>query len=281
MLDQYRIGFIGGGNMAQALVNGLRRQGLSKTAIHIVEINPQLITQWQEQGYGVQANPSETLSSCDVWVLAVKPQVMADVLADLSAWIKPNTLVISIAAGITLQSISQLLGSNGSPWHYVVRCMPNTPALIGAGAMGMTALKTVTDTQKQAAHDLMETVGHVVWVDSDDEIDAITALSGSGPAYVFRFIEALVAGGIELGLKPEHAQSLALATLAGATELAKQSTEPTSVLRERVTSKGGTTAAALNVLAEHRFYEIVMDAMKAAHKRAGEMSEAFGRTQSP
>jgi pyrroline-5-carboxylate reductase len=154
--------------------------------------------------------------------------------------------------------------------------MPNTPSLIGAGAMGLTALSTVTESQKQAAHAIMKSVGLVVWVASDDEIDAVTALSGSGPAYVFKFIEALIDGGVALGLTPEHARSLALATLSGATQLAQASDEPLATLRERVTSKGGTTAAALDVLAENNFSEIVQQAMQAAHKRAGELGKLFG-----
>ena len=142
--------------------------------------------------------------------------------------------------------------------------------------MGLTALHTVSDAQKAVAHAIMESVGHVVWVASDNEIDAVTALSGSGPAYVFRFIEALIEGGVALGLPPEHARSLALATLSGATQLAQASDEPLAILRERVTSKGGTTAAALDVLAENKFYEIVQQAMQAAHKRAGELGKLFG-----
>jgi len=276
MLEQHKIGFIGGGNMAQALAKGLINNGLSKSSIHIVEVNPDSLTQWHAQGISAQASPDQALTQCDIWVLAVKPQIMSEVLAQVKPYLKENTLILSIAAGIPLASLSQWLGEGAKTWPFVVRCMPNTPALIGAGAMGLTALHTVSAAQKEVAHAIMESVGHVVWVTSDNEIDAVTALSGSGPAYVFRFIEALIEGGVALGLSAEHARSLALATLSGATQLAQASDEPLAVLRERVTSKGGTTAAALDVLAEHKFYEIVQQAMQAAHKRAGELGKLFG-----
>jgi len=276
MLEQHKIGFIGGGNMAQALAKGLLANGLPKSSIHIVEVNPDSLTHWHAQGISAHASPDEALAQCDIWVLAVKPQVMSEVTAQVKPFLKDQTLILSIAAGIPMASISQWLGEGADSWPYVVRCMPNTPALIGAGAMGLTALATVTESQKQVADAIMESVGHVVWVASDTEIDAVTALSGSGPAYVFKFIEALIDGGVALGLTPEHARALALATLSGATKLAQDSNEPLSTLRERVTSKGGTTAAALDVLAENNFAEIVQQAMQAAHKRAGELGKLFG-----
>lgn len=277
MLDQHKIGFIGGGNMAQALANGLLSQGLPKESIHILEINPDLLTQWHARGITAQALPDQALADCDVWVLAVKPQVMSEVVAHAKPFIQAHTLALSIAAGIPMVSISKWLGEANQPWPYVVRCMPNTPALVGEGAMGLASLSTVTSKQKKVADTIMQTVGHVVWVDSDNEIDAVTALSGSGPAYVFRFLEALIDGGVALGLSPENARSLALATLSGATKLAQNSTDELSVLRERVTSKGGTTAAALDVLAQNHFYETLQKAMQAAHKRAGELAEEFGQ----
>ncbi|MDP4590165.1 MAG: pyrroline-5-carboxylate reductase, partial [Burkholderiaceae bacterium] len=233
MLEQHKIGFIGGGNMAQALAKGLINNGLSKSSIHIVEVNPDSLTQWHAQGISAQASPDQALTQCDIWVLAVKPQIMSEVLAQVKPYLKENTLILSIAAGIPLASLSQWLGEGAKTWPFVVRCMPNTPALIGAGAMGLTALHTVSAAQKEVAHAIMESVGHVVWVTSDNEIDAVTALSGSGPAYVFRFIEALIEGGVALGLSAEHARSLALATLSGATQLAQASDEPLAILRER------------------------------------------------
>ncbi len=276
MLEQHKIGFIGGGNMAQALAKGLLSNGLPKSSIHIVEVNPDSLAAWHAQGISARASPDNALTECDIWVLAVKPQVMSEVMAQVKPFTKDQTLILSIAAGIPMASISQWLGEGADPWPYVVRCMPNTPALIGAGAMGLTALSSVTASQKQSAHAIMESVGVVVWVASDSEIDAVTALSGSGPAYVFRFIEALIDGGVKLGLSPEHARSLALATLSGATQLAQASDEPLATLREQVTSKGGTTAAALDVLAENHFYETIQQAMQAAHKRAGELGKLFG-----
>jgi pyrroline-5-carboxylate reductase len=201
---------------------------------------------------------------------------MREVVLQCKPWLKPDILVISIAAGIALHALSNWLGSPEQPFARVVRCMPNTPALVRAGVTGMAAVEGLATSQKEIATDLLSAVGQVVWVDNDQALDAVTALSGSGPAYVFLFLEALMAGAQALGLSKEQARTLALATLAGSTQLAAESTETPAVLRERVTSKGGTTAAALDVFAEQHFSSIVAQAMVAANNRAAALSQEFG-----
>ncbi|SUV84695.1 pyrroline-5-carboxylate reductase [Bordetella pertussis] len=188
-----------------------------------------------------------------MWVYAVKPQHMREAVAGTRPWLRPDTLIVSVAAGIRADTLAGWLGEPGQPWQRLVRCMPNTPALVGAGMTGLAALPGVTPQDRELAGQLLTSVGEVVWVDGDAGLDAVTALSGSGPAYVFLFIEALIAGGRAVGLTDEQARQLALGTLAGATRLAAQSDEPPAVLRERVTSKGGTTAAALDVYAQGDF----------------------------
>jgi len=272
-----RIAFIGGGNMANALVNGLIRRGCPLSHIHIVEVVDVLRDQWRERGVSTSAHPDDLLAEHTVWVFAVKPQQMREVVLSVKPFMGADTLVISIAAGISMASLSGWLGSRTQPWERVVRCMPNTPALVSAGVTGMAAPVGLSEDDRQTAGRLLSAVGEVVWVKDDDAIDAVTALSGSGPAYVFLFIESLIAGGLALGLTPEQSRLLALSTLSGATKLAAESADTPAVLRERVTSKGGTTAAALDVFRARHFEAIVQSAMQAASRRAAELSEEFGR----
>lgn len=271
------VAFVGGGNMANALVSGLLGQGCPASQLHVLEVAEVLREQWRARGVSVAGVPDASLSTQQVWIFAVKPQQMREVVLQCKPWLKPNTLIISIAAGISLSSLSSWLGSPVQPYQHVVRCMPNTPALVRAGVTGMVAVEGLAQSAKDIATDLLSAVGQVVWVDNDQAIDAVTALSGSGPAYVFLFLESLMAGAQALGLSAEQSRTLALATLAGSTQLAAESTEPPAVLRERVTSKGGTTAAALDVFAEQGFSAIVAQAMTAANDRAAELSKEFGR----
>ena len=270
------VAFVGGGNMANALVSGLLGQGCPASQLHVLEVAEALREQWRGRGISVASAPDASLSAQQVWIFAVKPQQMREVVLQSKPWLKPNTLIISIAAGISLKSLSSWLGSPEQPYQYVVRCMPNTPALVRAGVTGMVAVEGLAQSAKDIATDLLSAVGQVVWVDNDQAIDAVTALSGSGPAYVFLFLESLMAGAQALGLSAEQSRTLALATLAGSTQLAAESTETPAVLRERVTSKGGTTAAALDVFAEQHFSMIVAQAMAAADARAAELSKEFG-----
>jgi pyrroline-5-carboxylate reductase len=271
------VAFIGGGNMANALVSGMLAQGCPAEQVHVVEVVDALQEQWRARSVSVSAAPDQALAQRQVWIFAVKPQQMREVVLQCRPWLQPNTLVISIAAGISIESLGKWLGDETKPYGNIVRCMPNTPALVGAGVTGMSAPSTTTAADRARATALLLTVGEVVWVDSDRAIDAVTALSGSGPAYVFLFIESLIQGGLALGLSEQQSRDLALSTLAGATKLAQQSPESPSVLRERVTSKGGTTAAALDVFAQQGFSTTVGQAMAAADRRAAELSLEFGK----
>jgi pyrroline-5-carboxylate reductase len=201
---------------------------------------------------------------------------MKEVVLQCKPWMTNETLIISIAAGISISSLANWCGSPHAPYQNIVRCMPNTPALVGAGVTGLASPAGLSPDDHAIATALLSAVGKAVWVNDDAAIDAVTALSGSGPAYVFLFLEALVKGGEALGLTANQAQELALATLAGATKLAISSADSPATLRERVTSKGGTTAAALAIFKESHFVDIVSQAMRAADLRAAELSKEFG-----
>ena len=271
------LAFIGGGNMASALGAGLIGKRCGASDVHVVDIDAATLSRWSSQGVSTAAGPDATLGTRKIWIFAVKPQVMKETVAACRPFLTPDTLVISIAAGIDSQTLSRWLGSDNVPFTRLVRCMPNTPSLVKAGISGLMALDGVSVDDKAVAQQLLKAVGEVVWVDNDEQIDAVTALSGSGPAYVFLFIESLIAGGMKLGLSAEQSRALALATLNGATQLASLSPESPSTLRERVTSKGGTTAAALAVFEQHQFTQLVHEAMQAAYNRASELAIEFSK----
>ena len=271
------LAFIGGGNMASALGAGLIGKRCGASDVHVVDIDAATLSRWSSQGVSTAAGPDETLGTRKIWIFAVKPQVMKETVAACRPFLTPDTLVISIAAGIDSQTLSRWLGSDNVPFTRLVRCMPNTPSLVKAGISGLMALEGVSADDKAVAQQLLKAVGEVVWVDNDEQIDAVTALSGSGPAYVFLFIESLIAGGMKLGLSAGQSRALALATLNGSTQLASLSPESPSTLRERVTSKGGTTAAALAVFEQHQFTQLVHEAMQAAYNRASELAIEFSK----
>lgn len=277
MITFPKISVIGGGNMANALVSGWIKQNCPLSSLHIIDVNEDLRKQWEGRGVKASSAPDHSLGNSDVWIFAVKPQQMREVVLSVKPFLGKNTLIISIAAGISIASLAGWLGTEHAPYSRVVRCMPNTPALVGAGITGLAALSTVSDAERLIAGNLLKAVGEIVWVDSDEAIDAVTALSGSGPAYVFLFIESLISGAMALGLTADQARMLALGTLSGSTLLASQSSETPAVLRERVTSKGGTTAAALDVFNRNHFTSIVAEAMAAADRRASELSAEFGK----
>lgn len=267
------ITFLGGGNMAQALIGGLLERGFPASAIRVVELKPEGCA-LLERRFGVSASAGldDAALACDVLVLAVKPQQMREALAPARARLG-QTLVVSIAAGLTLEVLQRWLGGH----RRIVRVMPNTPALIGAGVAGLYADPSVDAVGRDAAGQILGAVGSVVWLDNEAKIDAVTALSGSGPAYVFYFVEALIEGGLSLGLDAQTARNLALDTLLGATKLALASSEDAATLRERVTSKGGTTAAALDVLAAGNFKALIAEALAAANARSEELGSELGR----
>lgn len=268
-----KITFLGGGNMAMALVGGLIQRGFAAQDLSVIEILPEarerLSTQFSINIFG--AASAEALS-CDVLVLAVKPQQMRAALAGLPAGAK-RPLIVSIAAGLLVDDLARWMGG----YRQIVRAMPNTPALIGAGMTGLYADPSVSAEDRQRAEAILGAVGETVWVDNEGLIDSVTAISGSGPAYVFLFLEAMQEAGRELGLSAETAHKLAIQTVLGAGQLAQQSDESVDVLRQRVTSKGGTTAAALDQMAAQGVKAGLVAGMHAAAERSRELGVELGR----
>lgn len=275
MTKELTLAFIGGGNMATALGAGLIGKRCGAHDVHVVDVHAPTLERWAQQGTSTATQPDERLAAHRVWIFAVKPQMLKEAVESCRPYLREDTLVISIAAGVATGTLAEWLGAPGRPWTRLIRCMPNTPALIAAGASGVMALAGASDDDKAVVQQLLRAVGEVVWVDSDAQLDAVTALSGSGPAYVFLFLESLIQGGTDMGLTGDQARTLALATVNGATQLAALSHESLATLRERVTSKGGTTAAALEVLQSRQFPSIVQEAMQAANDRAAQLSNEF------
>jgi pyrroline-5-carboxylate reductase len=269
-----KIAFIGGGNMASALIAGLAGKLVAGADIHVVDPNADALERLRAHfGVGTALGIDGALAASEVIVLAVKPQQMREVAAALQGHLgKARPLLLSIAAGIRGADLARWLGGYGA----IVRCMPNTPALIGRGITGMVAMAGVDAAQKRAADDIMKAVGPTVWLDDEALIDPVTAVSGSGPAYVFYFIEAMQQAALEMGLTAEQGKQLALATFVGAAELAAHSPDPVSVLRERVTSKGGTTYAAISSMEQAGVRQAIITAMKAAAARGRELGDELG-----
>jgi pyrroline-5-carboxylate reductase len=263
--------FIGAGNMASALMGGLVARGVPSAQMAAVDpSDPQRALVEARHGVRTQATVDAALLKDAVIVLAVKPQQMRDAVQALGS-VLGDQLLMSVAAGVRATDLSRWLGGH----RRIVRTMPNTPALVGLGATGLAALPGTPPEDRALAEAIMGAVGCTVWVEEETQLDAVTALSGSGPAYVFRFIECLMAGAQGLGLDADQARALALQTVLGAAELAARSEEPVSVLRERVTSKGGTTAAALAVFEAGGLPELVARAMAAAEQRSAELGDSF------
>ena len=273
MQSKLKIGFIGGGNMAVALITGLLQAGTHAKDIHVVDVNQANLNRLEtEFNVTTSLQIDAHLQQMDVIVLAVKPQQLRDVVGALAPHLR-HQLLISIAAGIRATDISRWLSS----YPRIVRVMPNTPALIGRGVTGLFALPEVTEAEKQCADDILRAVGSTSWVAEEKLIDVVTAVSGSGPAYVFYFIEAMQQAAQELGLSPEQGTQFAIATFEGAAQLAMRSDEDVAVLRERVTSKGGTTYAALSSMEESDVKNHIITAIKAAASRATALGEEFGQ----
>jgi pyrroline-5-carboxylate reductase len=271
-----KIGFVGGGNMAQALMGGLVAKRVDAEFIVIEPHGPTRETVARIVGrVTTHEVPSADLSDCDAVVFAVKPQQFRAAATAAARWIE-KPLVISIAAGIRTREIGRWLGADGKP-RSIVRAMPNTPALIGEGITALYAQPAVDARGRALADRMLAAVGQTLWVDDEARLDSVTAVSGSGPAYVFAFIEALQLGACELGISEHEARRLAVTTFVGASRLASLSEEPLSVLRERVTSKGGTTQAALLHLEHSQCAKSIIRAVHAAAHRATEMGDEFGR----
>ena len=269
--DPDTIAFIGGGNMASAIIGGLLKQGLPASQIQIVE-------PWAEQriklatdfGITAQAEPGAVLATAGLVVWAVKPQTFRQAALQTGRY-TGQALHLSVAAGIRSDSMASWLGT-----QRIVRAMPNTPALVGQGMTALFARPAVSAADRLAIEHVIQPTGELLWLEQEAQLDAVTALSGSGPAYVFYFLEAMVQAGSAMGLSREQAHQLAVQTFVGASALAKASSEPPEILRERVTSKGGTTYAALMALEQAGVKQHFVQAMQAAYKRASELGDEYG-----
>lgn len=266
-----RIAFIGGGNMASAIIGGLIASGLPTSQISVVEPFEAARTALKTK-FGIDALPTATdaLAAADLVVWAVKPQTFREAAAAAAPY-TAQALHLSVAAGITTDSIALWLGTSR-----IVRAMPNTPALVGKGMTGLFARPDVDTTGQALIERVIGTTGQFVWVQAEEQLDAVTALSGSGPAYVFLFLEAMTQAGVDMGLTAAQSYQLAVATFQGASELAARSDEPAAVLRERVTSKGGTTYAAITHMQQTQLPEHFIAALRKAQNRAQELAAEFG-----
>jgi pyrroline-5-carboxylate reductase len=266
-----RLAFIGGGNMASAIIGGLMASGHPANRIVVIEpYAPQ--TQAIREKFGVRVEPAggDVLAGSDIVVWAVKPQVFVEAAAPCAPFVG-SALHLSVMAGIRSGSIAQVAGS-----ERVVRAMPNTPALIGEGIAGLFARAAVTADDRAAIEAVLAPTGETLWVDAETDLDAVTALSGSGPAYVFFFLEAMMQAAADMGLNAEQGRRLAQATFKGATSLARASDETPEILRSRVTSKGGTTHAAITSMEAAGVKTAIVRALRAAQARARELGDEFG-----
>jgi pyrroline-5-carboxylate reductase len=268
-----KIAFLGGGNLATALIGGLIGKGFDARDIAVVEVSPAA----RERLGGkfkvhIATAPDAAVQASDTLVLAVKPQDMRAALASIAPAVQ-GKLVVSVAAGIRLDALSRWLGGH----RKIVRAMPNTPALIGAGIAGLYADPSVSPQEKEKAEGILRAAGEVVWLADEKLIDPVTAVSGSGPAYVFWFIEQMAASGEALGIPKADALKLAKEMVLGAAKLAAASDETPATLRQNVTSKRGTTEAALNVFAAEQMAERLHRAVEAASKRGAEMGDELGK----
>lgn len=274
---QTSVAFFGGGNMASALIAGLLAKGQAVTRLHVIETDAQKRQDFAEQGiFAYDAHDIEqiktALEQADVVVLAVKPQVLKDVLEPLKAlW--QGQLVISIAAGIETASLKHWFGNKVK----LVRAMPNTPAMIQMGATGLFASQGVNEADKQRAEQVMKATGLVLWVEDEALLHAVTAVSGSAPAYFFYLLENMIQAGESFGLSNQQANALAMQTALGSAQMALTSHDSPTELRRKVTSPNGTTQAAIEVMDKHNMNQIIQEAMQACVNRSQELSQAFGK----
>jgi pyrroline-5-carboxylate reductase len=269
-----KIGFIGGGNMAHSLISGLIASGHSAQQIWVADADEEKLSSLASSMHvNTSATNDALIAAVDVVVLAVKPQVIAAVIqASKASFDKAGILLVSIAAGINQQSLSKWVGADKA----IVRCMPNTPALVQTGATGLHANKNVNEEQHDLAENIMRSVGIAVWVENESELDAVTAVSGSGPAYFFLLMEVMEKSALELGLSQHTAQLLIEQTALGAARIALESNESPGTLRNRVTSPGGTTEQAIKTFEQGGFTELVKQALQAANDRSISLSKELG-----
>ena len=276
MQNKTVIGFIGAGNMGYALIKGLINSGYPSENIKACDTNEDLLQKRSKEfGINVYIDNAELLKVCDVVLLAVKPHVLTEVCKELRDSIEPNQLVISIVAGIRANDINRWLGGEFA----LVRAMPNTPALMQQGITGMFANKLVSDEQKNIVETIISTIGQCFWVEEENLIDAITAISGSGPAYFFLLMQSMTQAAIALGLDKETASALSVQTAYGASMMAVESGEDSQTLRQNVTSPNGTTQAAIELFQNKNFEGIVAAATRAAYDRAHEISIELGEKE--
>jgi pyrroline-5-carboxylate reductase len=264
-----KIRFFGAGNMASAMVKGLITRGFEAQSIAMSDPNLSTLEYLASQ-YPIITTTENTayLDGFDIFILAVKPQVIMMLLDQIAGRLPKNALVLSIAAGVTTSQIAQKLGRNTA----IVRCMPNTPAIVHVGATGLFASPSTSESHKQVAYNIMSAIGMSIWLSEEAHIDAVTALSGSGPAYFFLVMEKMIAAGIQMGLSADVAKQLCLQTALGSAQLAITSSDSPHILRKNVTSPNGTTERAISVLEQHNLGAIFESALFAAKKRAQELS---------
>ena len=272
-MSKTRIAFIGAGNMAASLIGGLRAQGMDAAQIRASDPGAETRTRIQaEHGIEAFADNAQAIAGADVVVLAVKPQVMKAVCESLKPNLAAGQLIVSIAAGITCASLQTWLGA-----RQVVRCMPNTPALLRQGVSGLYATAQVSAAQREQAQELLSAVGVALWLEEEQQLDAVTAVSGSGPAYFFLLVEAMTAAGVKLGLPREIAEQLTQQTALGAAHMVVSSDVDAAELRRRVTSPNGTTQAAIESFQAGGFEALVEKALGAAAHRSAELAEQLGQ----
>lgn len=267
-----KINFIGGGNMARAIIGGLKQNGVEMSNITVLELDVQKRAELARDLHVQVTDTYAEFRNTDVIVLAVKPQQLKEV-CQLLCPLLTNQLIVSIAAGVRSKDISAWLNQ----YQNIVRVMPNTPAQIQAGVSALYAMSEVKPSQRDQANTLLKAVGETIWLDKEDKMDAVTAISGSGPAYVFYLIEAMQEAAVALGLTHEEASMLSLQTFAGASLLASQSTTDIKTLRAQVTSKGGTTEQGILSLESADIKRIIAQAAKAAADKSVELGDILGK----
>ena len=275
VLDNKKISFIGGGNMAQALISGLVGCGIKPNLITVADPSSDAREQLAAKGLNTvdpMADPKSAVIGADIVVLAVKPQMMK-VVVGAFADVLDNQLVISVAAGLSTDLLSNMLGG----YSNIVRAMPNTPSMIQMGATGLYGTDNISAEQKQLATAVMEASGLVMWVDDEEHMHAVTAVSGSAPAYMFYFIESMVDGAVALGLDKEQASALAMQTMLGAAKMAMNSNDAPAELRRKVTSPNGTTQAAVESMQANEIGRQISEAMQACYDRSQALSEEMNK----
>lgn len=276
-MKQQTLGFIGAGNMAGSLIAGLWADGYDPAKIWASDLDPEKLDALASRfGINTTANNLAVVENAQVLVLAVKPQALREVALGMAATVQRcKPLIISLAAGVTEAAIDRWLGGGND----IVRCMPNTPALVKTGATALHGNDNISDEQRSRAEAVLRAVGLAVWVEREELLDAVTALSGSGPAYFFLFMEAMEEAAVKLGLAPQTARLLTQQTALGAARLAIESDESPAELRRKVTSPGGTTERAIATFEDAGLRSLVLDAMRAAEARAVGLSKELGEAQ--